>query len=152
VHPCLFKWCEPGGFRVNICPDSGGTITSPFGTIATGPYGNSWLCVWTIAPENASMVTLTFSEFLTEGPASGTVGDWAYVWECADPTCASPTLLGSFAGTLAVIPPSLSSTTGVMRVQVIRLLPFPSSNPSETGNIRRLRSRHSNECQSFTIT
>ncbi len=102
---------------MNKCPDSGGTITLHHGTITTGPYGNSWLCVWTIAPVNASMVTLTFSEFLTEGPASGTVGDWAYVWQCADPTCASPTLLGSFAGTSAVIPPSLSSATGVLRVQ-----------------------------------
>jgi hypothetical protein len=100
-----------------MCPDSGSTLNSYLGNITTGIYGNYWFCVWIIAPANASRVAITFSEFFTEGPAQGTVGDWAYVWECIDSTCTNSKLLGSFAGTAAVIPRSIISTTGVMRVQ-----------------------------------
>ena len=92
-------------------------MISYLGNITTGAYGSNWFCAWTIAPANASRVILTISDFLTEGPAAGTQGDWAYVWECSDSTCAFSKLLGSFAGTTAVIPPSITSTTGVMRVQ-----------------------------------
>ena len=102
-----------------MCPDSGKTFSSYHGNITTGvgEYGSNWFCSWTIAPANASRVTITFADFLTEGPASGTIGDWAYVWECADSRCSNPTLLGSFAGTAAVIPKSITSDTGVLLVQ-----------------------------------
>jgi hypothetical protein len=93
-------------------------MNSYLGNISTGAYGNDWYCSWIIAPKNASKVSLSFLDFLTEGPAAGTQGDWAYVWECADSACNhSTTLLGSFAGTAAVIPPSITSATGVMLVQ-----------------------------------
>jgi hypothetical protein len=92
-------------------------MSSHLGNISTGLYGNIWFCVWTIAPANASRVTLTFLDFRTEGPAAGTVGDRAYVWECDDSNCSNSLLLGSFAGTAAVIPKSITSSTGVMRVQ-----------------------------------
>jgi hypothetical protein len=100
-----------------MCPDSGKTMNSYLGNITTGEYGNMWFCSWIIAPTNASRVTLTFLDFLTEGPASGTIGDWVYVWECDDSNCSNLTLLGSFAGTAAVIPQAITSATGVMRVQ-----------------------------------
>ncbi len=100
-----------------MCPGSGTTTNSFTGNISTGKYDNKWYCVWTIAPPNASRVTLTFLDFFTEGPAPGTVGDWAYVWECADSTCSNLTLLGGFAGTAAIVPPSITAATGVMRVQ-----------------------------------
>jgi hypothetical protein len=120
-QPCRFVWCDetqfPKSWNLDMCPGSGTTNNSFTGNIMTGKYSNKWYCVWTIAPPNASRVILTFSDFFTEGPAPGTVGDWAYVWECANSNCSNSTLLGGFAGTAAIIPPSITASTGVMRVQ-----------------------------------
>lgn len=92
-------------------------MKSPTGNITTEDYGSNWFCSWIIAPDNASIVTLSFSSFQTEAPAFATIGDWAFVYECADITCRLVNLLGKFAGTLDKIPGKLVSTTGIMRVQ-----------------------------------
>ena len=110
VNPC-------SGFIINPCPQSGEILNLSSGNFTTGPYGDDWFCTWIIAPPNASLVTLSFSSFVTQAPAFGTLGDWAFIFECTDITCSEVEILGKFAGTMSQIPYSITSTTGIMRVQ-----------------------------------
>ena len=118
IKPCIYEWCQ--GFVFDQCPQSGRILLNSSGNITTGlnsNYGNNWYCKWTIVQSNASWVSIKFQEFVTEGPAAGTVGDRVYIWECTDINCSVPNLLGQFAGTAAVIPTELTSTTGILMVQ-----------------------------------
>jgi hypothetical protein len=73
-------------------------------------YQNNANCKWILAPGAGFQVTITFSEFSTEGGY-----DSLKLWECAEADCVGVTQLASLSGDY---PPSLSytSTTGYMLI------------------------------------
>ena len=114
---CIYEWCS--GFILNQCPDSGEVLNATSGIISIGPYGNNWKCTWIIAPPKATQIMISFTYFSTQGPAGGTVGDWVFVWDCCDIQCNNTNLLGRYSGTSAVIPNTILSNTGILRLEFI---------------------------------
>ena len=89
--------------------DGGTILSSPTGSFSdgsgSGNYGNNQLCSWFIAPPCASSVTLSFSQFNTEQDYDGVI-----IYDDLE----GKNLLAVYTGT--TIPPTLTSTTGVMVV------------------------------------
>jgi hypothetical protein len=73
-------------------------------------------CWWIISPQNATHLEIVFSEFEFEGPASCCVGDFVMIFECSDLQCFYKTAIAKLTGTMAVVPPSIVSRTGIMQV------------------------------------
>ncbi len=81
-----------------------------------GNYNDETNCWWIISPDNATQIELRFSEFELEGRASCCLGDNLYVYECSDSKCVESVLLDRISGTMATVPPSFVSRTGIMLV------------------------------------
>ncbi len=112
----------PNGFRAGLltsqgCSAPGGcsgtqTLTANSGTFSDGSglsnYQNNADCRWLIQPSNVTAITLTFQSF------SLLSGDSVIVYDGG--TITSPRL-GAFSG--SALPPSVTSTGGVMLVRFI---------------------------------
>jgi hypothetical protein len=92
------------------------------GRISVGSleYTGDVYCVWIISPVNSTQVVLKFSAFELEGPASCCKGDYVEIFECEDILCGGYMLNAKqiirISGTMAVMPSSIVSKTGIMRI------------------------------------
>jgi len=79
---------------------------------ARNPSEGNETCVWIIAPTGASTVTLIFTEM------SLRISNVLIISACHDPQCSTRTSLNSWpvAGQTHMMPPQITSETGVMRV------------------------------------
>ena len=79
--------------------------------VPNGMYSDNELMFWTIAPFNASNISLEFLRFQTKADH-----DFVHIYACANISCAAPTmvLLGSFSG--SAIPRPVICNTSVMLV------------------------------------
>jgi len=113
-----------GGFYANYtstgnasCAGVSTLNTSDYGSISDGSstntYCNNLDCFWLIQPPQATSVTLNFTSFDLEPPASdGTVYDAVEIFDGINTSSPS---LGVFSG--SNLPPSITSTTGSMLIR-----------------------------------
>jgi hypothetical protein len=99
-------------YRTRYLNESSGRIS-----VGAQDYSNSIQCTWIISPINSSQVVIKFTALELEGPASCCVGDYVEIFECADLECIlSVKKLVRLSGTMAVVPPTIVSKTGIMRM------------------------------------
>ena len=95
--------------------------TSDYGTITDGSGSNNYCnnqdCKWLIQPPQATSVTLNFTAFDLEEPATGNNATYYDFVEVYDGTTTSANLLGKFAGNN--LPPAITSTGGSMLVRFV---------------------------------
>jgi hypothetical protein len=109
------------------CPQAGTILNATNGIITDGPgdYPNDLHCWWTIAPNDATKVELRFTQFLLEGPSPCCYGDFIEFFECPDIACQNGVLITKLSGTMASVPRSVISSTGIMRVHFFSDLQAP---------------------------
>lgn len=119
---------QAGGFTANYtstgsayCSGTTTLNTSDFGTITDGSGSNNYCnnqdCKWLIQPPQATSVTLNFTAFDLEEPATGNNATYYDFVEVYDGTTTSANLLGKFAGNN--LPPAITSTGGSMLVRFV---------------------------------
>ncbi|MBS1557823.1 MAG: M4 family metallopeptidase [Bacteroidetes bacterium] len=95
--------------------------TSDYGTITDGSGSNNYCnnqdCKWLIQPPQATSVTLNFTAFDLEEPATGNNATYYDFVEVYDGTTTSANLLGKFAGNN--LPPAITTTGGSMLVRFV---------------------------------
>ncbi len=95
------------------CASTCGLQTAVTGTIsdASGPapYSNNASCAWIIAPVDAAMITLNFTQFQTAA------NDYVLVYQCTSSSCSQQQQIAELSGTY-LRAQTVISTTGVMKV------------------------------------
>jgi hypothetical protein len=111
------RWLLQGVFPCTGCASTCGTLTDTSGVFSDGSgssnYANSASCQWMIAPTQATKITITFTEFVTE-----INNDVVRVYQCTSTACQSVQLVGELSGTYDTAQPqTVISTTGFLLVQ-----------------------------------
>jgi hypothetical protein len=73
-------------------------------------YSNSANCVWMLAPPQASIITLSFTEISTQYNR-----DFIRVYQCSNESCSTQVKLAELSGWYS-IPPTVTGATGFMKV------------------------------------
>ena len=98
-----------GGCSSSSC----GILTTASGRLTDGPsdYGTDASCKWLIAPSAATTITITWTQFDTEGGY-----DFVTLSSCTDVTCETKQQLMRHSGSLPVLR-SYTSPTGFLLVE-----------------------------------